>query len=149
MRYLFVFLLAASSSFADCLFRVINYSLYPIQVQAGFFGGESASLHVSNSGINSILLKSDFKCIANSVNGDGVVYVNLVGGKSSGGWRYVPQNAMIRAMGVYTKSNGFVMGTNPTGVNVSLISNYKPESEVFEVQVNPAMFRDSKVSSFN
>lgn len=149
MRYWITFLLCTSCAFSDCLFRVFNYSLYPVKVKVGFYHGESSILDINYSGVRSVSVADDKMCTASGEDGNGVVYANLVGGKSSGGWRYLPQSNMIRAMGKSVGSGDFVIGTNENGNNISLFNNYKPESGVFEVRIMPSQFRDSKTGLFN
>lgn len=144
MRYLLFLLTFTSLVSANCLFRVSNYSLSAIKVKVGFYHGESKQLTVGNSEINSVLIEGNNNCTSQSIDGSGIAYVDLIGGKSNGGWRYLPQSGMIRAISKPVKSSGFVIGTDANGNNVSLFNNYKIESGVFDVQIRPSQFRDSK-----
>jgi hypothetical protein len=144
MRYLLFLLSFTSLASASCLFRVANYSLSPIKVKVGFYHGESKQLRVGNSEINSVLIEGDNNCVSQSIDGSGIAYVDLIGGKSNGGWRYLPQSGMIRAVSKSVKSGGFVTGTDINGNDISLFNNFKTESGVFDVQIRPSQFRDSK-----
>ncbi len=147
--YLLLSLFFFNIVFADCVFNISNQTLYPINVRVGFYNAESSSFMVSNQISKSINVKSTNSCYSTSRGGMGLAYITLIGGQSSGGWIFSPQNYMIRAVGVSHKNNDFVIGVEPNGKKISLLNNYKPESDTFSVVLMPAQFRDSKTGSFN
>lgn len=135
--------------FADCLFRVINYSLYPVTAKVGFYNGKSQTFKISNNGINSVnIVNEGYNCIGVAPSGTGVSYITLIGKNSQGAWRYIPISGTIMAVGS-NNQNGYVIGKSDSGNGITLINNYKPESSVFEVQIKPVQFRDTKNSSSN
>ena len=136
-------------SFADCLFRVANYSNYPVKIHAGFYGGESKDLTISNQVSGTVSVSSAYDCYSASQSGTGVVFINLISKKSKGGWRYDPGSGMIRALGKSVKNAASVIGVEPDGHEVALMNNYTPESSVFGVILKPAQFGTSKVGSSN
>ncbi len=135
--------------FADCLFRVSNQSLYPVKVRVGFYNAESTDFLVSNQMVKAVNVKSANNCYSTSLSGMGLAYITLIGGRSSGGWVFSPQSNMIRAVGPSHKSQDSVIGSEINGKKISLISNYKPESDTFSVMLMPAQFRDSKTGAWN
>ena len=154
MRYIIFFVIFSQLVFADCLFRVANYSLQPIKVQAGFYRGESTIFTVSNSETNSKVVKADYECFTNGADGNGVVYIKIIGCTPNGnnlngcGWVYSPQSSIIRAYGASTKNSDFVMGAVKNN-KFTLYNNYKPESDSFDVQIKPAQFRGTANGSSN
>ena len=136
-------------SFANCLFSVANYTNYPVKVQVGFYGSESKIINVSNQITKSVNVSNNLDCYGISQSGLGVVYINLIGSKSNGGWRYDPQGGMIRAIGKSRKNGAMTLGVEPNGHDVMLMNNYKPESDGFGVILKPAQFGTSKIGSSN
>ncbi|HLX53723.1 MAG TPA: hypothetical protein VKR58_07270 [Aquella sp.] len=127
------------SVWADCTFNVTNYSDTPVNITAGFFNGESstATVGVASSGI--IVIKNTLKCNAESNIGSGVTYINLVGGKSKGGWVYVPSpKAMIQGIGPSKGSRDMVSGLAPNGRELVLFSNTSPNIDSFDVRIQKA-----------
>jgi hypothetical protein len=132
-------------SYADCLFRVINYSRYSVGVVAGFYGGESASMTVGRNVANTVVVKSNYNCISANPSGAGIAHINL-SNNSNYGWRYLPATKMIRALGISNNNSTFVLAL-VNGRRVVLVNNYKPSQDVFEVQIKPSLFRDFRNSS--
>ncbi|MCE2706598.1 MAG: hypothetical protein LW807_05920 [Proteobacteria bacterium] len=150
MRLLtFILMLMYSYGFADCLFKISNYSDYSVTIEVGFYKAESKSLVIPNSSNRTIMINSDYNCLSSNLSGNGLSYINLIGGKSIGGWRYIPQSNMLRAMGNSAKSENYVMGCNFDGNILMLMNNYKPESHVLSVMIKPSQFRVSKMGSSN
>lgn len=133
-----VLVLTMGRAFADCEFIVNNYGSTDINVEAGFYSGKSNKFTVRVAGQNSVKIKSDYSCDSKSNAGFGVVYINLIGGKSKGGWIYSPEANMFRGVGVSIGNNEGVKGLAPNGSNLILYNNYTPKSNIFEVKVEKA-----------
>jgi len=132
-------------SYADCVFRVINYSRYSVTVNAGFYGAESATMTIGRNVSNAVMIKSDYNCTSFSPGGLGRAHINLVDNVNYG-WRYLPTSNMIRAMGISNNNSTFEIAfTNRR--RIVLMHNYKPTPDLFEVQIKPSLFRDFKNSS--
>jgi hypothetical protein len=127
------------SAWADCTFNVTNYSDTPVDFTAGFFNGESATARVGVASSKIVIVKNTLKCNATSNVGLGVTYINLVGGKSEGGWVYVPSpKAMIRGNGPTNGSRDMVAGVAPNGRKLVLFSNTSPNVDSFDVRIQKA-----------
>lgn len=120
---------------ADCEFIVSNYSDQSINLEAGFLGSKSTKFMVRNSSQNSVLIKNDATCDGELSHG---AYINLVGEKSKGGWVYVSNAKMYRAVGRAIGSDSGVEGLSPNGTRLILYNNYAPKSNTFEVRVGKA-----------
>ena len=144
IMFLFLSILLATS-YADCLFRVINYSRYSVGVVAGFYGGESATMTVARSVANTVMVKSNYNCSSVNPNGLGVAHINL-SNNANFGWRYIPATQMIRAMGISNNNSTFVLAL-VNGRRVVLLNSYKPSKDIFEVQIKSSLFRDFRDSS--
>jgi hypothetical protein len=123
---------------ADCTFNITNYSDTPIMVKAGFYNGPEADGAVNIASSRIIKIKNILSCNSTSNIGFGVTYVNLVGGKSEGGWVYTPSTKMIRAIGQSRISKDMVSGTAPNGEKLVLFNNARPGSNSFDVSVEKA-----------
>ncbi len=123
---------------ADCTFNITNYSDVPIKVKAGFYNGPEADGEVNIASSRVIKIKNALSCNSMSNVGFGVTYINLVGGKSVGGWVYDPSVKMIRAIGLSRISKDMVSGVAPSGVKLTLFNNARPSSDSFDVRIEKA-----------
>ncbi|MCC2624883.1 MAG: hypothetical protein K0R14_756 [Burkholderiales bacterium] len=123
---------------ADCIFNITNYSDTPISVKAGFYDGPESSGVVNVASSRIIKIKNVLSCNSTSAVGFGVTYINLVGGKSVGGWVYSPSIKMIRAIGQSRISKDMVSGVAPNGEKLVLYNNARPGSDSFDVSIEKA-----------
>jgi len=129
----------ALPSWSDCTFNVTNYSDTQVNITAGFFNGESSTTTVGVASSKNIIIKNTLKCNAESNIGSGVTYINLVGGKSKGGWVYVPSpKALIQGIGPSKGSRDMVAGVSPNGRELVLFSNTSPNVDSFDVRIQKA-----------
>ncbi len=139
-KILFVVLFGLSTlTFADCEFIITNYSSVKLNATIGFYNGESQTLNIPAKGVNNLLLRSDLTCTATTNYGGGVSFIRL--GKNintDGGWVYVPNNEMYRALGNIRKGNtgAFIQSTNK---KIILLNNtHKPDADKFSVSIEDA-----------
>ena len=121
--------------YADCSFVVTNNSSEDITVEAGFFGKGNTVFTVEGAMSKSAILKSNFKCNNVDRSGLGIAYINLIGGRSKGGWVYDPLAGMIRANGRMSKSADGRIGVAKNGSYLFLLNTINPESDQFVVQI--------------
>ena len=134
---------------ADCTFRVFNYSGYKLNVEAGFTNNQSKKFSISPSMSNSITIK-DTNCTNTSPSGLGLGYIKIIGDKNNdSGWRYIPSSHIIRAIGSSTTGNTLVIGKTSNNNPIALYNNSSVTDDIFEVQVKPATFKDTKNSASN
>lgn len=134
---------------ADCKFVVANNSNFVVKAEAGFYGGDKQTFTIDNAATKTVIVKSPWVCTTISPAGLSMAYINLVSGKSSGGWVYSPTSSMFRAMGG-TLSSEAALGMAPNGHTLALMHNYKPKAETFAVSIKQADRNDSsKVGSTN
>lgn len=139
MNKLFILLiLFISNGFADCTFKVTNYSDMPVSVEAGFYGGSSIKFSIGIASSQVAKIKNSLLCNAVSPSGTGVTYINLIDKQSRGGWVYLPTSNMIRAIGASFGSQDYVMGIAPSGTKLVLFNNMKPGTDWFEVRIEKA-----------
>lgn len=149
MKYLILLISAFSvfNVYADCKFVVVNDTLVPIKVEAGYFRGTSESFDIPNAAMRTITIKSDKACgEINSAHN--LTYINMVGGQSEGGWVYDSKDAKIRAVGEMRNSTS-VTGRAPDGREVMLITSEKPSVETFSVKVKTARSTSRQNASLN
>ena len=128
-------LLFISNCYADCIFSVINNSTSTITMEAGFFNKNKILINLEPSMSSYQVVKSDLNCLDVAPSGVGFSYINLVGGKSSGGWVYDPGSKMLRAVGGYIAPADGRICTVGNGGAVLLLNNVKPQNDVFEVSI--------------
>ncbi len=134
---------------ADCTFRVFNYSQYTLSIEAGFSNNQSKKFSISPSMSNSITIK-DINCTSTSPSDLGLGYIKIIGDKNNDSqWRYVPSSHIIRAIGSSATGNAFVIGKTSNNNPIALYNNYSVTDGIFEVQVKPATFKDTKNSASN
>ncbi len=138
-------------SYADCAFEVTNYSSEIIKVKVGFWGHEfkSTEFEIPNTGSRVVKLKSHYDCLSHAGSGLGVAYINLIGGKSQGGWVYSPDSSTIKAIGQSVPMSFGSYGLSPNGHGLVLKNNYKPQSEKFAVVIKDSDRNLSKIGSMN
>lgn len=125
-------------AWSDCEFNITNYSNTKVKVEAGFYKGQKSTDTVGIASSRVIMVKSPLKCDAISDVGLGITYVNLVSGKSNGGWVYVPSAKLIRATGPSRLSRDSAFGIAPNGEKLVLSNNGKPDSDTFKVSIEKA-----------
>lgn len=130
-----ILLLLFGNCYADCIFNVTNNSTVAVTLEAGFFNKNKILINLDPSISSYQSVKSDLTCFDIASSGVGQSYVNLVGGKSSGGWVYDPAGKMIRATGGYITSAQGRIGTTSNGYKVLLLNNARPKNDVFEVSI--------------
>lgn len=136
-------------SYADCKFIIVNNSNFIVKAEAGFYGGNKQTFTIDNTATKSVIVKAPWVCTTISPAGLSMAYINLVSGKSSGGWVYSPTSSMFRAMGG-TLSSEAALGMSPNGQTLALIHNYKPKAETSAVSISQAdRNNSSKVGSSN
>jgi hypothetical protein len=153
MKSCLLFLLSltlSSAVLANCNFIVNNYSDATVNIEAGFYNGKTSKAKVAAAASTVIPIKADLDCKSVSAAGFGITFINLIDGKSQGGWLYQPDGNLIRATGKsYTNSDG-VVGQAPGGEKIVLMNNPKPQDEKFEVSIEKASRNISRqVSSMN
>lgn len=122
-------------SYADCVFTVVNDSPVQISVEAGYYNNKTkVGFIIQPSQSVDGLVKSDFKCNEINQAGMGLTYVNLVNGKSLGGWVFDPNLAQIRAVGVSGTQSGAI-GHSANGTAVYLANTKNPAADRFIVTV--------------
>lgn len=127
------------AAWANCTFNVTNYSDSLVNIKAGFFNGESSTATVGIASSKNIVIKNTLKCNATSNIGSGITYINLVGGKSKGGWVYVPYpKSLIQGIGPSKGSRDMVAGVAPNGRELVLFSNTSPNVDSFDVRIQKA-----------
>ena len=131
----FICLMFIGVAYADCDFIVTNNSSSRVVVEAGFFNKNNESFAVEPARSDARSIKGDYNCTDITPSGLGVSYVNLIGGKSSGGWVYDTVNKVIRANGASAASATGRIGVAPNGVLLWLPNNAKPENGVFNVEI--------------
>lgn len=146
-----VLLLIYANCFADCKFEVFNYSNEVITAEVGIRKHDNAiaRLVIPRVLSKAVLIKSDASCTEIDPSGVGMAYINLIGGKSKGGWIYSPQNNRISAIGASSSSAEGAFGYSANGSVLWLQNNYKPKSDVFQVVISKADRNTSKPSSLN
>jgi hypothetical protein len=131
----FLLFCLVSSCYADCIFTVTNNSTQTVMVEAGFFNQKKTAFSILPASVANQVVKSDLTCLDVTKAGLGVSYINLVSGKSSGGWVYAPATKMIRAVGSQIVSADGRIGNTPNGLEVFLSNNAKPTGGTFEVEI--------------
>jgi hypothetical protein len=142
-------LLFFNYGYADCTFRINNYSNKTLNIKVGYFNSNDVTVKLSPNSNKDILLKNKLYCNSITSFGSGVVFANLIGDKSTGGFIFDPSNNMIRAFGSYNLPNGNI-GSSPDGTQLLLSNNLKPSIDRFVVQINNANRDTSRqIGSFN
>ena len=122
-------------AYADCEFIVTNNSSSRVVVEVGFFNKNKESFVIEPARSDAREIKGDYSCTDITQSGLGVSYVNLISGKSSGGWVYDTVNKVIRANGASTASAIGRVGMSPNGTLLWLPNNAKPVNDVFNVEI--------------
>ncbi len=137
MNFLYLIIFGASNiAFADCQFAIANYSSTKLVATVGFYHGESKTLDVPARGVNSIVLKSNLECTGTTNYGGGVSFIRLGNNvNTDGGWVYVPNNDMYRALGIVRKDNSGAFIKQANKKAILLKNTYKPNAGEFSVRV--------------
>lgn len=140
IKSFFIGILFCGISYADCDFFVINNSSQPISVEAGYFGENNKVIFtIDQATSKNVIIKSDLKCDYVTRSGLGMTYINLIDGKSTGGWVYDPLAGIIRANGIGSKDANGRIGIAKNGIYLFLLNTINPASGHFVVQIkNPS-----------
>jgi hypothetical protein len=116
IKKIFVLLMYVTC-YADCEFQLVNYSSEVIKAEAGFHKHNNAVaiFEIPKLQTKIVLIKSIALCNDIEPSGLGTAYINLVGGKSKGGFVYSPQNNRISAVGISSSRADGVFGYAPNG----------------------------------
>lgn len=136
-------------SYADCNFLLSNYSSETLIAKAGFYHSESSeTFTIQPAQTRGVLVKSPLSCNSSSPSGLGVTYINLIQGKSNGGWVYILSDKnIIRATGQLSDNQNKTFATSPNGTTIILNSNPNPSADKFSVVVEKAIYSVSKQKS--
>ena len=115
-----------------------NRSKQTVIVEAGFFNKAKATFTVEPATQGVVMVNSELKCTDLIPPGLGVAYMNLIGGKSHGGWVFDASANMLRAKGDTSASAIGRIGLAPNGKLLILFNNHKPDANQFIVQINDA-----------
>ena len=145
-----MFCLTTSMVHADCTFQVVNDSLTPINVEAGYYNADKTKVTFKVMPATAVerLVKNDFKCNEINKSGLGITYVNLVGGASVGGWVFDPNISQIRAVGASATQTGAI-GRAPGGVSIYLAGTRNPEVDRFIVMIKSVQSSSRQNASMN
>lgn len=138
MKKLILLLTITSTlSYADCMFKVINYTDSEFTANVGFYNGENKTVLIVPADSTIIEIKSDNECNSSTPSGLGLAYISFIKDPYGAGANYSAENKTINIMGRYTgtingreivSDNGQKLWLNASG---NAITNDK-----FEVKLN-------------
>ena len=135
-KFLLLFGACIGISYADCTFSVINDSMIPVTVEAGYFKADKtkATFTIQSGSLREVTIKNDFKCNETNQAGLGMTYINLVGDTSIGGWVFDPVNDQLKANGMSSTDDG-ATGQTATGKTVFLANTSGTSPDHFIVRI--------------
>ncbi|MDD3266341.1 MAG: hypothetical protein PHC75_04080 [Burkholderiales bacterium] len=138
MKKLIIILSTISTlSYADCMFKIINYTDSEFSAKIGFYNEKSEIVLVNPADSTIIKMTSKYECNSSTSSGIGVSYISFIKDPNGAGANYSAENKSINIMGRYTGSangrevnsdNGKKFWLNATGDAIT--------DEKFEVKLN-------------
>lgn len=124
-------------SYADCMFKIINYTDSAITVKMGFYRGKEITM-IAEPAITTIeSIPSSYQCNGAAPNGLGVAYVSFPKDPDYGGVNYSPITKMANLMGVFTGTSDGRIVKSDNGTPLWLnVTDLAVDDEVFEVKLN-------------
>ena len=132
-----VTLINSNLAFADCDFKIINYTNFEVSAKVGFYGGIESSIMVKPSDTTFVRLKGDYKCNDSTPFGTGRAYVMFPKDPQGAGTNYSPLENGINFMGRFSGSAGGRVMQGDNGQLIWLNSSGKPiDDTTFEIKLN-------------
>lgn len=135
----------ASYSFADCTFKIINYSQSAITVEVGFYNSiKQTKLIEPAANGTEIKLKSNYQCNSTNDFGMSKAYLKFPKDPNYGGANYSAANNSINLMGLCQDKSGCEVRAND-GTRLWLNADgHAINAEKFEVKLNFTGLANSK-----
>ncbi|MBX9598223.1 MAG: hypothetical protein K2X04_06575 [Burkholderiales bacterium] len=131
-----VTLINSNLAFADCDFKIINYTNFEISAKVGFYGSIESSIMVKPSDTTFVRMKGDYKCNDSTPFGTGRAYVMFPKNQGSGA-NYSPLEKGINLMGQFSSSAGGRIIKADNGQQIWLNASGKPiDDTTFEIKLN-------------
>lgn len=125
-------------AFADCMFKILNYSDSAVTTTIGFYGAKNNQTFIVTPADTAIKhFKSDYECNSIGAGGLGKAFVQFPKDPGYGGANYSPENDRITLMGKFSGNSGGREILADNGTPLWLNTMNKPmESAVFEIKLN-------------
>jgi hypothetical protein len=139
-----------SLSWADCQFKIINYTQSPITAAIGFYGGTSKTLVVAPTSTAIEKLASNWQCTDSTDYGSGVSFIRFPNDPDLAGANYAPEQSKINLLGrdsgaangrFVTADDGKSLWLTNRGVTIN--------KQTFEVKLERTQQANSKVAGTN
>lgn len=136
-KLILILSITSTLSYADCMFKIINYTDSEFTAKLGFYNGESKVVLVTPADSTIIKMTSNYECNSSTSSGVGVSYISFIKDPNGAGANYSAENKSINIMGKYTGSangreinsdNGQKFWLNATGGAIT--------DEKFEIKLN-------------
>lgn len=140
MKKIFFLLTTAiisSTSYADCMFKIMNYTDSAITAKVGFYKGNSKTILVPPADTTIEKIASNYLCNDAAPNGLGLTYIMFPKDPDYGGVNYSPIAGKATLMGNYQgmPDGRLVKADNETPLWLNVTDN-AVDDNVFEVKLN-------------
>ena len=140
MKKIFFLLTTAiisGSSYADCMFKIMNYTDSAITAKVGFYKGNSKTILALPADTTIEKISSNYLCNDAAPNGLGVTYIMFTKDPDYGGVNYSPIAGKATLMGNYQgmPDGRLVKADNETPLWLNMTDN-AVDDNVFEVKLN-------------
>jgi hypothetical protein len=127
----------SSLAFADCDFKIINYTNFEVSAKVGFYGSTESSILVKPSDTTFVRMKGDYKCNDATPFGTGRAYIMFPKDPQGAGANYSPLERGINFMGRFSGSAGGRIMQADNGQLIWLNASGKPINDTtFEIKLN-------------
>lgn len=124
-------------SYADCMFKILNYADSPVTVKIGFYRGESEEFIAEPATTSIRSLHSQYACNGSSIAGLGVVYVSFPKDPDHAGAIYLPRSGTIKLQGDFTGTPDGRLMRADNGTTVWLnTTDLAIDAETFQLKLN-------------
>lgn len=134
---IFLGILLSSNVFADCMFKIINYTDSQVTTKIGFYHGQNKTIIAEPATTTIESIPSNYQCNGVTPVGLGVSYVSFTKDPGHGGMNYSPSSKSAMLTGTYAGSSygRIIQADNGSKLWIDINDN-AIRDDVFEIKLN-------------